>query len=238
MKKIFLLILLIGVWCFVLTGIVDASEGEAVPTLDCPTNSASEGDSIDAEGEIRNNGTAEDDMYLVVIWVSESRAESGEVCSRTVRLDVGESISCSNQFTMPDENIWIYAAGYHKEGSSYIKDDSDGKWITLVGGPAPGPGPPPVVEPECPPGSICIDNPIASTTFEDLVNSIINFIFYLALAIAPIMFIIAGFTFITAAGDPAKIQKAKDIVLWTAIGLIVVLMATGIIKVIQEIFSG
>ncbi|MCK4520866.1 hypothetical protein KAT95_03345 [Candidatus Parcubacteria bacterium] len=100
------------------------------------------------------------------------------------------------------------------------------------------PGPPPVVEPECPPGSICIDNPITSTSFEDLVNSIVNFIFMLAIAIAPIMFIIAGFAFITAAGDPAKVQKAKDIALWTAIGLMVVLMAYGIINVIKEIFSG
>ncbi|MGB2762555.1 MAG: pilin [Minisyncoccales bacterium] len=91
---------------------------------------------------------------------------------------------------------------------------------------------------ECPEGSFCIENPLCAETFEQLINAIVNFIFYIALAIAPIMFIIAGLAFITAAGDPAKIKTAKDIALWTAIGLIVVLLATGIIKVIQEIFSG
>jgi len=89
----------------------------------------------------------------------------------------------------------------------------------------------------CLPGAICIENPLKAKTFEELVNNIVNFIYKLALLIAPIMFIIAGLAFITAAGDPAKIKQAKDIALWTAIGLMVVLMATGIIKVIQEIFE-
>jgi len=82
-----------------------------------------------------------------------------------------------------------------------------------------------------------IDNPITSDSFADLASKIIEFIFYIALAIAPIMFIVAGLAFITAAGDPEKIKRAKDIVLWTVIGLMIVLMATGIIQVIEEIFE-
>ncbi|MCK4520865.1 hypothetical protein KAT95_03340 [Candidatus Parcubacteria bacterium] len=81
-----------------------------------------------------------------------------------------------------------------------------------------------------------IENPLDCATIDCVIASIAGFIFMLAIAIAPIMFIIAGFAFITAAGDPVKIQKAKDIVLWTVIGLAIVLMAYGIINVIQEIF--
>jgi hypothetical protein len=90
---------------------------------------------------------------------------------------------------------------------------------------------------KCPEGAFCIENPICASTFEQLIGSLVNFIFYLALAIAPIMFIIAGLSFVTAAGDPAKIQKARDIALWTAVGLVVILMAKGIISLIIEIFG-
>ena len=82
-----------------------------------------------------------------------------------------------------------------------------------------------------------IDNPIEWDNFTDLVHAIIKFIFNIALAIVPMIFIIAGFFFITAAGDPEKIKKAKDMVLWTIIGFMVILLANGIIQAIQEIFE-
>ena len=85
--------------------------------------------------------------------------------------------------------------------------------------------------------AIEIENPVEAETIDELVENIINFIFYLALLIAPIMFIIAGLAFITAAGDLAKVQRAKDIVLWTVIGLVIVLLAKGIIAIIKEIFE-
>ena len=82
-----------------------------------------------------------------------------------------------------------------------------------------------------------IENPITSNSFTDLAQNILKFIFNVALAIVPIMFIIAGLAFITAAGDPEKIKRAKDIVLWTIIGFAIILLANTIIAVIQEIFE-
>ncbi len=90
----------------------------------------------------------------------------------------------------------------------------------------------------CPEGAFCIENPLCAKSFEDLVNAIVRFLIKLAVAISPIMFIWAGILFVTAAGDPAKIQKARDVVLWTIIGLGIVLMSYAIINVIQEIFGG
>ena len=55
---------------------------------------------------------------------------------------------------------------------------------------------------------------------------------------APLMFIVAGFYFMASAGDPTKIKQAKDIAIYTAIGLAIVMLAKGIIEVIQNIFSG
>ncbi len=86
--------------------------------------------------------------------------------------------------------------------------------------------------------SIGIDNPLNATSFEALINSVINFIFIVALAIAPLMIIIAGFYFITAAGNPQKIDIAKRIILYTAIGLAIVLFAKGLIALLQKAIGG
>lgn len=86
-------------------------------------------------------------------------------------------------------------------------------------------------------GAVTIDNPLQAKNFWDLIDRLIDFIFYLAIAIAPIMFIIAGFYFIGAAGDPAKIDTAKKMVLWTLIGLLVVMSAKGLVMLFGEIFG-
>ena len=82
-----------------------------------------------------------------------------------------------------------------------------------------------------------MENPFAFDTFTELSYAIIDFLFYLALAVAPIMIIIAGFHFITAMGDPAKILIAKKIILWTLIGLLVIISSKGLIALIQQIFK-
>ena len=89
----------------------------------------------------------------------------------------------------------------------------------------------------CPSGKVCIENPLCANTLWELLDAIINFIFYLSMPIAVIMIIIAGFYFVTAAGDPNKITTAKQIILYTLIGLLIILCATGLIKLFGEIFG-
>ncbi len=84
---------------------------------------------------------------------------------------------------------------------------------------------------------ITIPNPLKAQSVTELLNTIIDFIFMLALGIAPIMIIVAGFFFITAMGEPEKIQTAKQIILWVLIGLLIVFCAKGIIKLFNEIFT-
>lgn len=85
--------------------------------------------------------------------------------------------------------------------------------------------------------AVTIPNPLKADTFEDLLNSIIDFIFYLALGITPLMIVIAGFYFITAEGNPAKIETGKTLIKWALIGLIIVICAKGLIQLLQEIFT-
>lgn len=82
-----------------------------------------------------------------------------------------------------------------------------------------------------------LEPPIKHKTFEELIDAIINFLMQLALVVAPITIIIAGFYFITAAGDPAKIDTGKKIILYTVIGLFIVLLSRGIIALFKEIFK-
>lgn len=83
-----------------------------------------------------------------------------------------------------------------------------------------------------------IENPLATESFEELANTIINFIIIIGVALAPILFIVAGLMFITAAGNPSKIEKAKKMILYTVIGLVFLLLAKGLVAVIKSILGG
>lgn len=87
-------------------------------------------------------------------------------------------------------------------------------------------------------GAITIEPPFALPTFEELINAIVDLITWVALAIAPIMIIVAAFYFLTSGGDPEKVRKAKKIILFTVIGLIIVLLARGITGLIKQILIG
>jgi len=86
--------------------------------------------------------------------------------------------------------------------------------------------------------AIEIENPLKHESFEELLNAIIDFIFYLAIVIAPIMITVAGFYFITAAGEVEKIERAKKIILWVMIGLLVVFCAKGLVSLFQRVVGG
>jgi len=92
-------------------------------------------------------------------------------------------------------------------------------------------------ETPCPPGAVCIKNPLCAQTFEDIIDSLINFIFWVGIALAPIMVLIAGFNLMTAAGDIKKVDTAKKILLYTAIGLAIILMAKGLIGILNEVLG-
>lgn len=85
--------------------------------------------------------------------------------------------------------------------------------------------------------AITIENPLKYGTVQDLINAIINFIFTLALWTAPIMFLLSGFYFITAAGQPEKIKTAQSVALYTFIGLLIVIAAKGLVNFFMEYFT-
>ena len=101
----------------------------------------------------------------------------------------------------------------------------------------PNAGTPNVSNPSGGGSSVQITNPLKWNTFEELINAIIDFLWLFALAVVPAVIIIAGYFFVTSAGDPAKVSQAKKMVLYALIGLLVIGMAKGIVALIQQVFK-
>ncbi|OHA70453.1 MAG: hypothetical protein A3E07_03895 [Candidatus Wildermuthbacteria bacterium RIFCSPHIGHO2_12_FULL_45_9] len=78
---------------------------------------------------------------------------------------------------------------------------------------------------------------IPETSLIGLINKIIDFIFWVATILFPFLVVFAAFQFIIAAGDPAKIKKGRDMLLWASIGYGVILISKGLIFVFRDIIG-
>jgi len=70
-----------------------------------------------------------------------------------------------------------------------------------------------------------------------MLKNIINFIFTIAVILAPILLVIAGVIFMTAAGDPGKVKTARSMMLWTIVGFGVILISKGLVSVLKNILG-
>lgn len=86
-----------------------------------------------------------------------------------------------------------------------------------------------------------IDNPIKYDTFIELINAIIDIVIYVAIILAPLMIMIGAFMWVTSGSglnDQAKqIEKGKNIIKYTIIGLILLFGAKGIVYFVLEKFG-
>jgi hypothetical protein len=72
---------------------------------------------------------------------------------------------------------------------------------------------------------------------EILLNGVRVFMQVLGL-VALILILYAGFTMLTSGGNSEKIGNAKNILVWTAIGALVILSSLGILEYIDAVFYG
>ncbi len=82
-----------------------------------------------------------------------------------------------------------------------------------------------------------IPNPIGYDSFPALINGIVSFIRNLALVVAPIIFLIAGFMYYFSGGNPDKAKDATNLIKWAVVGLVIILIANGITAVITNIMG-
>jgi len=93
--------------------------------------------------------------------------------------------------------------------------------------------------PGAPGGEITFPNPLGENSdIQTILKEIWKFIFNVALfGVVPFMVIVAGFMFLTAGGNPEKIKKARELLLWLAVGVAVILLAGGIADLIKMILG-
>ncbi len=84
---------------------------------------------------------------------------------------------------------------------------------------------------------IILQNPLQATEFEDILDNVIDFIFNIAIVLAPLMVVIAGFLFVTSGGNAEQINKAKTMIIWTAIGFLIILLSKGIMGIITNLLG-
>ena len=83
-----------------------------------------------------------------------------------------------------------------------------------------------------------VDTLVTST--DDVIrvlNNVANIIYAVLAGVVVIMFIWAGITFVTAEGDPTKMEKARNRVLYAVIGIVVGLLAAGVFWLIRELVA-
>lgn len=68
----------------------------------------------------------------------------------------------------------------------------------------------------------------APKTGDDLVALVLNTVYFIAGFAAVISIIMGGFWYVTSDGDPGKAQRGKNAILYSSIGLVVILFAFGI----------
>lgn len=82
------------------------------------------------------------------------------------------------------------------------------------------------------PGSI--PNSVPGLTVNQLVDIVFSIVWPVVVAFAIIMFILAAFLFMTAQGDPTKLQQARSSVIWGVVGMAVALIAFSIPFIVRN----
>jgi len=90
---------------------------------------------------------------------------------------------------------------------------------------------------EPPEDQTCICNPLEAEELEVIIDNIIDFIFKIAIPLVPLMIIYAGFLFVTAAGNISQIDRAQKIMIWTVVGLAILLLSKGILVIIKQLLG-
>ncbi len=75
-------------------------------------------------------------------------------------------------------------------------------------------------------------NKVPEPYIDKVLNNITNWLFAILLIVAAIFIIIAGYFFVTAAGDPEKTKRARDFIMYALIGVLVGFVAKGLVALV------
>lgn len=80
-------------------------------------------------------------------------------------------------------------------------------------------------------GSNCLSNPLGNINSPQLlIGRIITSVMGVVGSLALLMFIYGGLTWMTSSGSAEKVKKGRDIILWSAVGLVVIFMSYALVR--------
>ena len=74
-------------------------------------------------------------------------------------------------------------------------------------------------------GQFTLQNPLAVDSIEDFLVAILQFIVRLGTIVVILMIVVVGFMFVTARGNPEKLKTAREALLWTLVGAVILIGA-------------
>jgi len=80
-----------------------------------------------------------------------------------------------------------------------------------------------------------LNNPLGIKNVNSLIGRAINSLMGIVGALALLMFVYGGLVWMTSSGSQDKVKKGKDIMLWAAVGLVIIFSAYGLTKFVINI---
>lgn len=85
--------------------------------------------------------------------------------------------------------------------------------------------------------AVTIEDPLGGKEAKTIISTITNALSTLAIVVGAIMIIVSGFMYMTSGGNQERIEKAKKTLLYTVIGVAIVIAADFIIDLVQELLG-
>jgi len=85
-----------------------------------------------------------------------------------------------------------------------------------------------------------LNNPIESTSFNDVIQGVVEFLVPFGAAVLVIFILYGGFQMMTSGGDPKKHEAGRKTLLWAAIGFAILFLAgttSTLIDALKEFFE-
>jgi hypothetical protein len=86
--------------------------------------------------------------------------------------------------------------------------------------------------------SLNVQPPTHWHSLMELAAYMVNILVWLAFAALTFAILYAGFSFVTSGGKPEKVKKARDAIVMSLVGLLIILFSKLIIAIIKGVFSG
>lgn len=91
--------------------------------------------------------------------------------------------------------------------------------------------------PPAPQSDVTVSKSPDDISVEAAISRVTNWFFVIVLIVAVIFLLVAGFQFITAGGDPDKVNSARQNVMYAMVGVAVAVLARGIVSLVQGVLG-